>query len=212
MRPLNVLVGCESSGAVRREFRKLGHNAWSCDLKQAEDGDDHHIQCDILDGVLTLGWDMGIFFPNCKYLCSSGMHWTTRGMRDPWLTEDALAFVRKLMGSGIQRWALENPTGVISTRIRKYDQRIQPYEYGEDASKGTCLWLCNLPLLQPTKFIPGRKVEWPPGSGKIVQRWANQTDSGQNKLGPSDTRDTDRARTYPGIAAAMAYQWSDQQS
>jgi hypothetical protein len=119
--------------------------------------------------------------------------------------------VRGMMSCAIPAWAVENPTGCISTRIRPFDQRIQPYEFGADASKGTCLWLNGLPVLQkdPAQRIPGRKVEWPRGSGRIVERWSNQTDSGQNRLGPSETRGQDRARTYPGVARAMAVQWSE---
>jgi len=132
------------------------------------------------------------------------MHWTTRGLRDPQLTEDALAFVRLLMDAPIPRIAIENPVGAISTRIRKPDQIIQPYQFGDDASKRTCLWLKGLLKLVPTTIIPGRVVTV---NGKQVERWANQTDSGQNKLGPSEERWKLRSKTYQGIANAMAQQW-----
>jgi hypothetical protein len=128
------------------------------------------------------------------------MHWTTRGLRDPQLTEDALEFVRLLLDAPIPRIALENPISVISSRIRKPDQIITPYQFGHDASKKTCLWLKNLPLLTPTQIIEPRIVD-----GK--KRWGNQTDSGQNKLGPSDDRWKIRSETYAGIANAMAEQW-----
>jgi hypothetical protein len=128
------------------------------------------------------------------------MHWTRRGMRDPQLTEDALDFVRFLMDVPIPRIAIENPISIISSRIRKPEQIIQPYEFGHDASKKTCLWLKNLPLLQPTQYIPPRIV-----NGK--KYWSNQTDSGQNKLGPSDDRWKLRSATFSGIAKAMAEQW-----
>lgn len=127
------------------------------------------------------------------------MHWTTRGLRDPQLTEDALALVRKLMALSF-RWAIENPVGCISTRIRKPDQIIQPHEFGDDASKRTCLWLNLLPELKPTRRVAPRVVNG-------LKRWANQTDGGQNKLPPSDDRWKLRSKTYPGIAAACASQW-----
>jgi len=196
---MKVLAACEFSGRVREAFRALGHDAWSCDLLPASDGSLFHFQCDVRQ-VLKQGWDMLIAFPPCTYLCSSGMHWTTRGLRDPQLTEDAVQFVRHLLECQIPRVALENPVGAISTRIRKPDQIIQPHQFGEDASKSTCLWLRGLPLLIPTAHVPPRIV-----NGR--KRWGNQTDSGQNKLAPSPTRWADRSETYAGIARAMAIQW-----
>jgi hypothetical protein len=143
--------------------------------------------------------------PPCTYLSVSGMHWTSRGLRDPKLTEDALDFVRFLMDAPIRHIALENPISVISSRIRKPDQVIQPWQFGHDASKKTCLWLKNLPLLRPTEYVAPRIV-----NGK--ERWGNQTDSGQNRLGPSDLRWKIRSETYPGIAAAMAEQWGNEKN
>lgn len=147
-------------------------------------------------------WDLMIAHPPCTYLSVSGMHWTTRGLRDPKLTEDALDFVRLLMDAPIPRIAIENPVSVISSRIRKPDQTIQPWQFGHDASKATCLWLKNLPKLEPTYIVPGRIV-----NGK--KRWANQCDSGQNKLGPSPDRWKKRAEFYQGVADAMAEQWGN---
>ena len=129
------------------------------------------------------------------------MHWTTRGLRDPKLTEDALGLVRLFMDAPIERIAIENPVSVISSRIRKPDQIIQPYQFGHDASKKTCLWLKNLPTLKPTQLVEPRMVNGRP-------RWSNQTDSGQNKLPPSKDRWKLRSKTYEGIAQAMAAQWS----
>lgn len=222
-RKLRVLVGCEFSGVVRRAFRALGHNAWSCDLLPAEDGSPFHIQDDVLKH-LDEGWDLGIFHPDCTYLCASGMHWTTRGKRPQQLTEDALNFVRALLAAPIPHIALENPVGTISTRIRKPDCKVQPYDFGDDASKNTCLWLKDLPPLEPTQHIPPRLVckcgvtykgnehRCCPSCWAAVAeskpRWSNQTDSGQNKLGPSEKRGLERARTYAGIASAIASQWS----
>ena len=175
---MRVLVACEYSGIVRDCFASLGHDAMSCDLLPTEKPGRHH-QGNVLD-IIGLGWDLMIAHPPCTYLSVSGMHWTVRGLRDPKLTEDALDFVRTLMNAPIKRICIENPVSVISSRIRKSDQVIHPYQFGHDASKSTCLWLKNLPLLKPTQFIEPRMV-----NGK--KRWGNQTDSGQNKLGPSDT-------------------------
>ena len=202
---MRLIVGCEYSGRVRDAFIAAGHEAISCDFLPT-DVPGPHLQMDVLESIRSHGpWDMGIFFPTCTYLCGSRMHWTTRGLRDPKLTEDALDFVRSLLNCGIPKIALENPVGVISTRIRKPDQSLQPHDFGDDASKRTCLWLQGLPKLVPTLRIPGRKVILP--TGKVVERWANQTDSGQNRLGPSDTRWKERSETYPGIARAMALTW-----
>ena len=173
----------------------LGVDAMSCDLLESETPGPHH-KGDVRD-VLDDGWDMMVAFPPCTYLCSSGMHWTTRGLRDPKLTEDALGFVRLLLSADIPHIALENPVGAISTRIRKPDQIIQPWQFGHPESKTTCLWLKNLPPLIPTNVLTK------PASG----RWENQTPSGQNKLGPSPDRWKERSKTYPGIADAMAAQW-----
>lgn len=198
---IRVLVGCEFSGAVRRAFRIAGCDAWSCDLLDASDSQEFHIKADVIS-ILGDDWDIGIFHPPCTYLCSSGMHWTTRGLRDPKLTEDAIRFVEAIWDSPIQRIAIENPIGCLSTRSKlgKPTQIIQPYQFGHDASKQTCLWLKNLPELIATSAVPPRIV-----NGK--KRWGNQTDSGQNKLPPSETRWAQRSETYSGIAEAMADQW-----
>ncbi len=195
---MKVLIACESSGTVRDAFIRAGHDAMSCDMLPTEKPGPHY-QGDVRD-VLYEHWDMLIGHPPCTYLSVSGMHWTTRGMRDPQLTEDALAFARLLMDAPIARIAIENPVSIISSRIRKPDQIIQPYHFGHDASKKTCLWLKGLPPLRPTSFVEPRIVDGKP-------RWANQTDSGQNKLPPSADRWRMRSKTYQGIADAMATQW-----
>jgi site-specific DNA-cytosine methylase len=177
----------------------------SCDLLPTEAPGPHY-QGDIRDVIDSvrmtggMGFDLMIAHPPCTYLSVSGMHWTTRGLRDPKLTEDALDFVRLLMGMPIAKIAIENPVSVISSKIRKPDQIVNPYQFGDDASKKTCLWLKGLPLLEQTNLIAPRII-----NGK--RRWANQCDSGQNKLGPSDDRWKERSRTYQGIADAMAAQW-----
>jgi hypothetical protein len=197
---MKVLVACEYSGVVRDAFLNAGHYALSCDLLPCESktsGD--HYQGDVRD-ILNHGWDLMIAHPPCTYLAVSGMHWTKRGLRDPQLTEDALAFVRLLMDAPVLRIAIENPVSVISSRIRKPDQIIAPWQFGHDASKKTCLWLKNLPPLLPTQIIEPRFVNGKP-------RWGNQTDSGQNRLPPSKTRWKMRSVTYAGIASAMVAQW-----
>jgi hypothetical protein len=193
-----ILVACEYSGRVRDAFRKLGHDAWSCDLLPAETPSPYHYQCDLRE-VLDKGWDMLIAFPDCTFVCGSGIHWNDRG-RGWERTEAAVEFFRMLWEQPIPYIALENPIGILSKRICKPTQIIQPHQFGDDASKATCLWLKNLPSLSPTKYIAPRIV-----GGK--KRWANQTDSGQNRLGPSDDRWKERSRTYQGIADAMADQW-----
>lgn len=196
---MRLLVACEYSGTVRDAFIRAGHDAMSCDLLPTDAAGPHY-QGDVFD-IINDGWDMMIAHPPCTYLSVSGMHWTARGLRDPKLTEDALEFVQRLMDAPIERIAIENPISVISSRIRKPDQIINPWQFGHDASKRTCLWLKNLPLLVPTAIVEPRIV-----NGK--KRWANQTDSGQNRLPPSDDRWKIRSETYIGIADAMAQQWS----
>lgn len=204
---MRVLVACEFSGTVRRAFRALGHDAWSCDILPAEDDSEHHYQCDVRE-VLGNGWDLMIAHPPCTYLAVSGMHWTTRGLRDPKLTEDALAFVQLLMDAPIERIAIENPVSVISSRIRKPDQIVQPHEYGHDVSKKTCLWLKGLPKLTPTQMVEPRIVTTP--SGRPAKRWGNQCSNfGQDSLPPSPDRWKLRSVTYQGIADAMAQQWGN---
>ena len=217
-----VLIACEYSGRVRDAFAAKGHFAMSCDLLPSE-SPGHHYQGDVAD-LLGLGWDLMICHPPCTYMAVSGMHWTTRGIRDPQLTEDALAFVKMLLDSPIPRICLENPVSIISSRIRKPDQIIHPWQFGDDASKKTCLWLKGLNPLRVTTPLAGRygckcghrfeeslgKYGCPNccgGSGPAKIVYSNQTPSGQNNLGPSSDRWKLRSTTYQGIANAMAEQW-----
>jgi hypothetical protein len=195
---MRVLVACEYSGVVRDAFIAKGHEAISCDLLPTEKAGPHY-QGDVFDLDFSQ-FDLMVAHPPCTYLSVSGMHWTTRGLRDPQLTEDALLFVQKLMQAPIPKIAIENPVSIISSRIRKPDQIIQPYDFGHDASKKTCLWLKGLPLLVGTQYISPRIVD-----GR--KRWANQTNSGQNTLAPSNDRWKIRSETFIGIAKAMAEQW-----
>ena len=203
MNKLRVMVACEASGRVRDAFRARGHDAWSCDVLIGQ-GEQYHITGDVLDH-LDDGWDLMIAHPPCTYLASSGMHRTINGERDPQLTDDALKFVADLMDANIPKICIENPVGIISTHLLPLRpkfrlQYIQPYDFGEDASKRTGLYLKGLPNLIPTKYVPPRFVNG-------AMRWANQADSGQNRLGPSEDRWQERSITCKGVAEAMAEQW-----
>lgn len=181
---MKVLVACEYSGKVREAFRKLGHDAWSCDLLPSDDSSPYHIQGDVLE-ILNDGWDMMIAHPPCTHLAVSGARWFKDKVAEQ---AEALEFVQQLLNAPIDKIALENPISVISSRIRKPDQIIQPWQFGHGETKATCLWLKNLPKLQPTKIVAGRE-------GKV---W---------KMPPSKDRWKLRSETYQGIADAMAEQW-----
>lgn len=192
---MKILIACEFSGIVREAFKAKGHDAWSCDLLPTEIPG-QHMQGDVL-AIINDGWDLMIAHPPCTYLAVSGLHWNARVPGRSQKTEEALLFIRTLMDAPINKIAIENPVSCISTRIRKPDQVVQPWYFGENASKKTCLWLKNLPLLKPTNRLDGDEKT----------RRGNQTPSGQNKLGPSPDRWKERSRTYSGIANAMAEQW-----
>lgn len=180
---MRVLVGCEFSGIVREAFAARGHDAWSCDLLPSERSG-QHIQGDLLD-CLNDGWDLAIFHPPCTRLAVSGARWFTL-YRDE--QEQALEFVRTLLSAPIDWIALENPVSVISTRIRKPDQIIQPWQFCHGETKATCLWLKNLPPLVPSNVVTGREAR-------------------VHRASPGPDRWKERSRTLPGIAAAMAAQW-----
>ena len=254
---MKVLVACEYSGRVRDAFRAAGHDAWSCDLLPCDADPEWHIQGDVVP-LLGQGWDLMVAHPPCTYLCSSGLHWNKRVPGRQAKTEQALDFVRTLLSCPIPQVAIENPVGCISTRIRKPDQTIQPWQFGHDASKATCLWLKNLPLLkaESSNVIAPKGYQLVRGSWEMSECvdcgepfcdlhqnhyadcgcigptedeveyldiagfsfatrqspaprpvWANQTPSGQNKLGPSPDRWKIRSETYQGIATAFAQQW-----
>lgn len=182
---MRVLIACEFSGTVRDAFLAQGHDAWSCDILPTEKPGPH-IQGDVL-AVLNEGWDMLIAFPPCTHLCVSGARWFKNKEREQ---AEALDFVRAIMTAPIQHIAIENPIGVISTKIRKPDQIIQPWQFGHGETKATCLWLKGLPPLKPTNIVAGRE-------NRI------------HKMPPSANRGKERSRTYSGIAAAMAEQWGN---
>ena len=144
---MEILIACEFSGIVRDAFNAKGHNAWSCDLLPCE-REGNHVQDDVLD-ILEDGWDLMIAHPPCTHLAVSGARWFKGKEKEQ---AEALEFVRALLDAPIPKIALENPVSVISTKIRKPDQIIQPWQFGHGEVKKTCLWLKNLPLLKPTKL------------------------------------------------------------
>lgn len=186
---MRVLVACEFSGIVRDAFASRGHDAWSCDLLPTESDSRNHYVMDIRELDLSQ-FDLMIAHPPCTHLAVSGARWFKDKLVEQ---QEALDFVRMLLDAPVPQICLENPVSIISTRIRKPDQIIQPWQFGHEETKTTCLWLKNLPKLIPTDV-------------KVI-RWRNLTPSGQNKLGPSPDRWRDRSRTYTGIAQAMAEQW-----
>ena len=205
---MNVLVACEYSATVRDAFRAKGHNAWSVDLLPTDGNSDFHIQGDIKEAMRVLSdieFDLLIAHPPCTYLAVSGLHWNKRQPEREQKTVEALKFIEWLWDLPISKKCIENPVGCINSRLdfMPKPQYIQPYDFGDDASKKTGLWLDNLPPLKATKYFEPRIV-----NGK--KRWSNQTDSGQNNLPPSADRWKIRSKTYQGIADAMADQWGSE--
>lgn len=186
---MRVLIACEFSGAVRRAFRALGHDAWSCDILPDEiDGGYHHLQSDVRHYIskdYEGAWDMMIAHPPCTHLAVSGARWFKEKVSEQ---AEALDFVRDLLAAPIPRLALENPISIISSKIRKPDQIIQPWQYGHGETKATCLWLKNLPNLVPTNIVEGREAR-------------------VHRMPPGPDRWKERSRTFQGIAEAMATQW-----
>jgi site-specific DNA-cytosine methylase len=181
-----ILVACEYSGIVRDAFARLGWNAWSCDLLPSEKPG-NHLQCDVRE-ILGEGWDMMVAHPPCTHLAVSGARWFP-AKRASGEQQAALDFVRLLLDAPIPHIALENPVSIISSRVRKPDQVIQPWQHGHGETKATCLWLKNLPRLTPSNIVEGRE-----------QRiW---------KMPPSAERWKERSRTLTGVAEAMANQWT----
>lgn len=185
---MKVLIACEYSGVVRRAFREKGHDAYSCDLLPAEDGSEFHIQ-DYVENYLYNGWDLMIAHPPCTHLAVSGARW----FKDKEVEQrEALNFVKLLLAAPINKIAIENPISIISSRIRKPDQIIHPWMFGNPYSKSTCLWLKNLPKLEPTNIVD--KGEFVIHGGKKLPKWYSN-------------RELKRDKTFQGIANAMADQW-----
>ena len=211
---MKVLVACEESQAVAKAFRKLGHEAYSCDIQDCSGGEPQwHIKGDALVEAYSGKYDLMIAHPPCTYLAVSGARWMYNkdgSVNKERLTNQrkALNFVQKLLDAPIEKIALENPVSVISSAIRKPDQIIQPYEYGHSEAKKTCLWLKNLPKLKPTKIVnKGEFVEWIDKNGK-KKRQAKWYLDVLSKAKTKAERQKLRSKTYQGIADAMAQQWS----
>jgi len=181
---MKVLVACEFSGIVRDAFAERGHDAWSCDLCETERDPTNHVVGDVMS-IIDRGWDLMIAHPPCTHLAVSGARWFSGKKHEQ---AAALDFVRRLMAAPVERIAIENPISIISTKIRKPDQIIQPWMFGHGETKATCLWLENLPPLKPTRIVEGREA-------KI------------HRMSPGPNRERERSRTCVGIAAAMAEQW-----
>ena len=201
---MKILVACEFSGTVRDAFTKMGHEAWSCDLEPS-DSPGNHYQGNVL-AVMNEGWDLMIAHPPCTYLTVTGNKWFKPEYKDRFPTreqdrKDAIEFFMALMNSNIPKIAVENPIGIMSTTFRKPDQIIQPWQFGHEASKSTCLWLKGLPLLKHTNIVDkGEFVTYK--SGKRCAKWYADAASHDPK-----TRAKIRNTTFQGIADAMANQW-----
>lgn len=210
---MRILIACEESQAVTKEFRKLGHEAFSCDLLPCSGGHpEWHYQQDVFE-VIDKGWDMMIAHPPCTFLAVSGAMHLYNKDKTPNLERyknqaEALDFVQKLMDAPIEKIVIENPVSVISSKIRKPDQIIQPWMFGDEATKTTCLWIKNLPKLVPTNIVSkGKFFEWvdkKTGKTKKQPLWYYQ--ALQEAKNPAERR-TLRSKTFKGIAEAMATQW-----
>lgn len=183
---MKILIACEYSGRVREAFRKMGHDAWSCDLLPADDGSIYHIQGDVLD-YLGDGWDLMVAHPPCTHLAVSGARYFAAKIADG-RQQEGIDFFMAMINAPIPLIAVENPICIMSSKYRKPDQIIQPWQFGHGETKATCLWLKNLPKLLPTDIVSGRE-------NKV---W---------KMGPSPERWKLRSLTYQGIADAMGAQW-----
>ena len=197
---MKVLVACEESQAVTIEFRKLGIEAYSCDVLESSGGHpEWHLQQDVIP-LLKEGWDMIIAFPPCTHLAVSGARHFKEKQKDG-RQQEGIDFFMEFANAPCERIAIENPVGIMSTMWRKPDQIIQPYEFGDSYKKKTCLWLKGLPLLKPTNIVdPGEQVTYK--SGKSMPKWYADA----YKLKPAE-RARIRSKTFPGIAKAMAAQW-----
>lgn len=236
MKRYNILIACEESQRVCTEFRKLGYNAFSCDLLPCSGGHpEWHFKQDVFEVIQNRGgklqngdnisingnWDLMVAHPPCTFLAVSGAKWFyhpddkdlpiekrrphpkfPNRVRD---REEGADFFMKLINADIPRIAIENPIGIMNSRYRKPDQIVHPYYFGDRASKATCLWLKNLPPLQPTKLVDqGDYIEF--GSGKRLQKWYSDA---LTKSKTSDERRTLRSKTFQGFAKAIAEQWSE---
>ena len=204
---MKILVACEESQAVTKELRKLGHQAFSCDILSCSGGHpEWHIQGDVLE-QLDKGWDMLIAFPPCTHLAVSGARHFAKKIADG-RQQQGIDFFMKMVNAPIPKKAIENPIGIMSTKYRKPNQIIQPWEYGDKAQKSTCLWLEGLPNLIPTNIVEkGEFVEFVSKKG-VKKRQPKWYFDALKKAKTPQERSTLRSKTFPGIAKAMATQWT----
>lgn len=212
---MKILVACEESQAITKEFRALGHEAYSCDILPCSGGHpEWHLQGDVF-GFIDQGWDLMVAHPPCTYLSVSGARHLynkdgSKNLERYKNQREALDFVQKLMDCDIPRIAIENPVSVISSQIRKPDQIVQPWMFGDSASKTTCLWLKNLPKLVATNVVEkGDFKEWvDKKSGKTKRQATWYYDALINAKTPEERRSL-RSKTFKGIAQAIASQWGN---
>ncbi len=200
---MKILVACEESQIVTKEFRRLGHEAYSCDLLPCSGGHpEWHMEEDVKPWIIDKSWDMIIAFPPCTHLCISGARWFKEKILDG-RQQDAIDFFMWFFKfSRASKIAVENPIGIMSTKFRKPDQIIQPWQFGHETTKATCLWLKGLPKLKPTNIVSkGERIKY--ASGRSSPKWHIDTWN----LSPTK-RAIARSKTFPGIAKAMAEQWS----
>jgi site-specific DNA-cytosine methylase len=212
---LNVLIACEFSGAIRNEFRKLGHNAYSCDIVPSEDNSPYHYQCDVRNVINAYEWDLMIAHPPCTYLTLAGNRWFKPEYKDKYPTREqdrteAIEFFQTLINANIPHIAVENPIGIMSSVYRKPDQIIQPWQFGDPFQKSTCLWLKDLPKLEHTNVVSkGEFIEWEcKKTGRIKRQPKWYADAFQKTSDPVQ-RQKIRNTTFPGIAKAIAEQYSN---
>lgn len=204
---MKILIGCEFSQVITKAFRDLGHDAYSCDVVDSEINSNWHIKDDVRN-ILNNNWDLAIFHPPCTYLTVTGNRWFRDEYKERFPNrlqqrEDAKSFFMELINAPIPKIAIENPIGIMSKIYRKPDQIIQPWQFGHEQSKSTCLWLKNLPLLIPTNIVSkGEYITYK--SGKRISKWFADA----AKLKPLE-REKMRNRTFQGIADAIALQWSN---
>lgn len=204
---MNVLIGCEESGVVRDAFRKLGHDAWSCDILPCSGDPTYHLQMDIFEAIKLKQWDLAVFHPPCTYLTTTGNKWMKPEFQDRFpdriqQRKDAVKFFIDLYNADIPKIAIENPVGVMSSEWRKPDQYVHPYYFGDPHSKKTGLWLKNLPKLVPTDIVEPQYYIYKNGGRDPI--WHVET----MKL-PPDERSKARSRTFQGFADQMAAQWGN---
>lgn len=204
---MKVLVGCEFSQIVTKAFREKGHEAYSCDLLPTEGNPDWHLQMDLFEAIEKVKPTLGIFHPPCTYLTLAGNRWFLPEYKNRYpqreqQRKEAIEFVKQIANSDIQRIAIENPLGVLSTSWKQPNQIIQPYQFGDPHRKTTCLWLKNLPNLKPTKIVKPKLVMC--ADGKMYSEYHVSTFNL-----PRAIRSQERSRTFPGIASAMVEQWGN---